>query len=80
MKNSLNIAAALLSSSLPILAVTLLNILIYNEISNVLGISIIVTLSTTALWLSIVIFKKIKKIGIINFATAIHATPDLDNH
>lgn len=58
---------------------SIIGIAIYASFPNTTGIIILGLLGIFSIWLGLKIFKRVRIIGPIEFLTAVHASPDLDN-
>lgn len=79
MRQLLNITAGIIIGLLPLIGALVVGLLIYNSTPNSMGIIIIGALGIVAVWLGYRIFKRIQIVGVVEFITAVHATPELDN-
>lgn len=79
MRKLINLVTGSIVALAPILIAGILGIFIYNELPNIVGILICIVLGVSAGWLGIIIFKKVQKMGIIDFVTVVNASPELDN-
>lgn len=79
MKNPINFISGIIAGIFPLVIAGILGVLIYNELQNLIGIIVGVILGLLAIWIGIQIFKKIQRNGIIDFASVVVASPDLDN-
>jgi hypothetical protein len=79
MKKAFRIFSGILLGLCPSVVALIFGILIFNAARNPLGIAICFLLISAAVWLGMLIFKKIQAIGPIDFIAAVGASPDLDN-
>lgn len=79
MRETINIITGFIFGLAPLVIAVIFGILIYNSIPNILGIALIGILGILSIWLGINIFKRVQIVGPIEFISAIHASPDLDN-
>jgi len=63
----------------PLAVAATIGISIYASFPNTTGIVIIGLLVVLSIWIGLNIFKSVQKVGPIEFMTAVHATPELDN-
>jgi len=79
MRQIINIITGFIFGLAPLAGAAIVGITIYVPLPNVTGLIICGLLGVLSLWLGLKIFKKIQIVGPIEFMTAIHASPDLDN-
>lgn len=79
MRMIINIITGFLIGITPLLVAFIFGVIIYNALPNIFGSFLIIILGVLALWLGVIIFKKIQLIGPIEFFTLNSASPDLDN-
>lgn len=79
MRKAINILIGFIIGLAPLALATIIGLVTYASIPNTMGILILGFLIVLSLWLGISIFKKIQIVGPIEFMSAVHATPDLDN-
>ncbi len=79
MRQIINIISGFIFGLAPLAGATIIGIAIYASLPNTSGIIILVLLGILSIWLGFKIFKKVQIVGPIEFMTAVHASPDLDN-
>ncbi|MFN5784806.1 MAG: hypothetical protein ACK457_02495 [Flavobacteriia bacterium] len=79
MRQAVNIVTGFIFGLAPIAGATLIGIAIYASFPNTTGIIIIGILGILSIWLGLRIFRRVQIVGPIEFITAVHASPDLDN-
>jgi len=79
LRQAINIISGFILGLAPVVGATIIGLAIYASLPNTAGIILIGILGVLSIWQGIIIFKKIQIIGPIEFITAVHATPDLDN-
>ena len=79
MKKLINFSTGFIAGLAPLFIAGIFSVMIYNELQNLTGIIICIILGLLAIWLGILIFMKILRIGIFDFMTVVVASPDLDN-
>jgi hypothetical protein len=63
----------------PIALAAFLGLFFYSAFPNILGLLVISTALLLAIWLGVSIFKQTQKVGIMEFISAVHASPEADN-
>ena len=79
MRQVINIISGIIFGLAPLAGATVIGIAIYASFPNTTGIIIFGLLAILSIWVGLKIFKRVKIIGPIEFMTAVHASPDLDN-
>ena len=79
MRKAINIITGFIFGLAPLAVATIIGVFVYASFPNMIGIIIFGILGILSIWLGLNIFKKIQIIGPIEFMTAVHASPDLDN-
>ncbi|MEO1010533.1 MAG: hypothetical protein AAFX53_04455 [Bacteroidota bacterium] len=79
MRQVINIISGFIFGIAPMAGATIIGIAVYASLPNTVGIIILVLLGVLSLWLGLKIFKRVQIVGPIEFMTAVHASPDLDN-
>ncbi|MGB0431248.1 MAG: hypothetical protein ACPGLV_12300 [Bacteroidia bacterium] len=78
MKKAFYLVSGFFLGLAPLIIASIIGFFFYVAFPNAVGISIIIVLTLLAVWIGINVFKKVYVIGPIEFLTAVHATPDLD--
>lgn len=79
MRQVINIIAGFIFGLAPLAGAIIIGIAIYASFPNTAGIIILGLLGVLSIWLGLKIFKRVQIVGPIEFMTASHASPDLDN-
>ena len=79
MKKTINIIIGILFGLTPILGWILFSVLIYNYLSNVFGVLLIVGLLALAIWQGVNLFKMVQILGPLGLLSASNSSPDADN-
>ena len=79
MRQVINIISGFIFGLAPLAGATIIGIAIYASLPNITGIIILGLLGIISIWLGLKIFKRVQIVGPIEFMTAVHASPDLDN-
>mgnify|MGYP000114160139 CR=1 FL=1 len=79
MRQVINIISGFIFGLAPLAGASIIGIAIYASFPNTTGIIIIGLLGILSIWLGLKIFKRVQIVGPIEFMTAVHASPDLDN-
>lgn len=79
MRQVINIISGFFFGLAPFGAAAIIGIAVYASFPNIIGILILVLLGVLSFWIGLKIFKRVSIIGPIEFMTAVHASPDLDN-
>ena len=79
MKKFLTIVAGIIVGSFPVAIAAVFALFISLSFPGIVGVSVSVLLVLAAIWTGVAIFRNIQKVGLIEFFTRVHATPDLDN-
>ncbi|TRZ42181.1 hypothetical protein [Robertkochia solimangrovi] len=79
MRQVINIISGFIFGLAPLAGATIIGIAIYASLPNTIGIIILGLLGVLSIWLGLKIFKRVQIVGPIEFMTAVHASPDLDN-
>jgi len=79
LRQIINIVTGFIFGLAPLALATIIGIAIYASLPNTTGIIILGLLGVLSFWLGLKIFKRVQIVGPIEFMTAVHASPDLDN-
>jgi hypothetical protein len=79
LQKTLNIIAGFLLGLTPLVAAAFLGLFFYSAFPNIFGLLVLSTALLLAIWLGVSIFKRIQMVGLLEFITALHASPEADN-
>lgn len=79
MKKFLTIISGIIVGLFPVVIAVVLSLFIYLSFPGIVGISVSVLLVLASVWTGVAIFRNIQQVGLIEFFTRVHATPDLDD-
>ena len=79
MRQVINIISGFIFGLAPLAGASIIGFAIYASFPNTTGIIILGLLGVLSIWLGLKIFKRVQIVGPIEFMTAVHDSPDLDN-
>lgn len=79
MKKLLTILSGIIVGLFPVIFAVVFGLFISLSFPGIVGVSVSVLLVLASVWAGVAIFKNIQEVGLIEFFTRVHATPDLDD-
>lgn len=79
MKKFLTIVAGIIVGSFPVAIAAIFTLFISLSFPGIVGVSVSVLLVLASVWAGVAIFRNIQKVGLVEFFTREHATPDVGN-